>query len=211
MRQRILTAALAIPVIVGAVVFASPLPIAIIAAIAFVICLFEGWRLKPPLFALWGPLYVGLPLASLVLLHGGELSSSGWVWASPLFMALLPLWAGDTAGIFGGMAFGKRLLAPTISPKKTVEGACANLSACIVVAALIAEPLGIDLWVGLSCGVATGIFGQAGDLFESWLKRRAEVKDSGGLLPGHGGLLDRIDSLLFSAIPVYLLVTFAKV
>lgn len=196
--------------IVGAVVLSNPLPIAIIAGLAFVVCLIEGWRLKPPLFFLWGPLYVGLPLASLVALHGTDLTATGFNWASPLLMALLPLWAGDTAGIFGGIAFGKRPLAPKISPKKTVEGAVANLAACIAVSALLAEPFGLDLWVGLACGVSTGVLGQAGDLFESWLKRRAGVKDSGGLLPGHGGLLDRIDSLLFSAIPVYLLVTLTR-
>jgi phosphatidate cytidylyltransferase len=119
---------------------------------------------------------------------------------------LVPLWIGDSLAIFAGRAFGKHLLAPKISPKKTIEGGIANLLGCISggigVAALIDQPA----IVGILVGLATGILGQAGDLLESAMKRSAGVKDSGKLLPGHGGLLDRIDSILLSAPIVALIV-----
>ena len=120
-------------------------------------------------------------------------------------MALVPVWAGDIAAIFAGKAFGKHPLAPKISPKKTVEGSVANLLAAVATAWLLGRFLGLSDARSLGAGVAVGILGQAGDLFESWLKRRADVKDSGTLLPGHGGVLDRIDSVLFAAPAVALI------
>ena len=118
---------------------------------------------------------------------------------SPALMALVPVWAGDIAAIFAGKAFGRHPLAPKVSPKKTVEGSVANLLAAVLAAWLLGRLLGLPNVRSLGAGVAVGILGQAGDLFESWLKRRAGVKDSGTLLPGHGGVLDRIDSVLFAA------------
>jgi phosphatidate cytidylyltransferase len=143
--------------------------------------------------------WIGAPLLSLVWLH--NLTATGHLFnvSAPILLAMVPLWAGDTAAIFGGKAFGKHLLAPDISPKKTVEGAVANLLACIAVAIPLAMWLNYSWITGLACGLCAGVLGQAGDLFESALKRRAGVKDSGTLLPGHGGILDRIDSLLFTA------------
>ena len=113
----------------------------------------------------------------------------------------------DSAQYYTGRAFGKRKLAPVISPKKTVEGAIGGL----VIASLAAIGFG-RLWpVGLSelgmfaTGFAIAVAGIVGDLFESALKRRAGLKDSGSLIPGHGGILDRIDSWLF-AVPVFWLI-----
>ena len=120
-------------------------------------------------------------------------------------MALVPVWAGDIAAIFAGRAFGKRLLMPKVSPKKTVEGSIANLAAAVLTAWLLGRLLGLPDARSLGAGLAAGTLGQAGDLFESWLKRRAGVKDSGTLLPGHGGVLDRIDSVLFAAPAVALI------
>ena len=124
----------------------------------------------------------------------------------PLLMtAAIPIWCGDTAAIFVGKAFGKRKMAPEISPNKTWEGATGNLLACIGAAmalgAIFHYPMMLMVLLGLNCGV----IGQAGDLFESWLKRKADVKDSGNILPGHGGLLDRLDSLMATA-PLSLLI-----
>jgi phosphatidate cytidylyltransferase len=147
-------------------------------------------------------LWVAAPLGALVLLHGVPASTGLFYFASPLLMSIVPLWGGDTAAIFAGKAFGKHPLAPSISPKKTVEGAIANLVACVAVAWGLGALIDLPIAPSIACGVAAGVFGQAGDLFESALKRRAEVKDSGALLPGHGGLLDRIDSILFTAVPV---------
>jgi phosphatidate cytidylyltransferase len=123
-------------------------------------------------------------------------------------MAILPLWAGDTAAIFVGRAIGKRLLAPKISPKKTVEGSIANLIACLLAAWGLGAWMGIPAAQSIACGLAAGTLGQAGDLFESWLKRRADLKDSGSILPGHGGVLDRIDSILFTAPAVAMILLF---
>jgi len=122
-----------------------------------------------------------------------------WNWQSLTLLVLFPLWAGDSAGIFVGKCCGKRLLAPKISPKKTWEGAFANTAACLLLAFSVGYFLKVSLATSLACGAICAVFGQAGDLFESYLKRLAEAKDSGTLLPGHGGILDRIDSVLFSA------------
>lgn len=142
-----------------------------------------------------------VPIASLYRLWAmSQPDSPGWWnWQSLTLLVLFPLWAGDSAGIFVGKCCGKRLLAPSISPKKTWEGAIANALACLLLAWAVGWLLSISLGASLACGAICAVFGQVGDLFESHLKRLAEAKDSGTLLPGHGGILDRIDSVLFSA------------
>ena len=143
-------------------------------------------------------LWVFAPLAVIALLHTHSVSTN-WTLARPALFAIVPLWAGDTAAYFVGRRFGKRLLAPTISPKKTVEGAVANLLCCVFAAVLLAPSFGVSYPASAGVGLSCGLLGQIGDLSESALKRRMSVKDSGALLPGHGGLLDRIDSLLLAA------------
>ena len=149
-------------------------------------------------------LYLCGPFVSVLALHRSALGTGLWC-LSPALMALVPVWAGDIAAIFAGRAFGKHPLAPKISPKKTVEGGLANLVAAVFTAWLLGRLLGLPDVRSLGAGLAVGVLGQAGDLFESWLKRRAGVKDSGTLLPGHGGVLDRIDSVLFAAPAVALI------
>ncbi|HVT12491.1 MAG TPA: phosphatidate cytidylyltransferase [Fimbriimonadaceae bacterium] len=160
-----------------------------------------------------GSWWIAGGLLALLALHGWTSNGTtywsipaGFRWASPVLLALVPIWIGDTLAIFVGRAFGKHLLVPKISPKKTVEGAVANLLGCLLgavgLAYLIHQPMPVGIFVGLTAG----ILGQAGDLLESALKRSAGVKDSGKLLPGHGGLLDRIDSILLSAPFVALIV-----
>jgi phosphatidate cytidylyltransferase len=149
------------------------------------------------------------PFLSLLALHIATVDNNAgsWRFTTPLLLAFLPLWGGDTAAIFAGRAFGKHLLWPDISPNKTWEGALANLVVCIAVSVPLAVWTGYGPLVGAACGIATGVLGQYGDLFESYVKRQAGLKDSGDVLPGHGGILDRIDSLLFTgpAIAVILL------
>ena len=116
-----------------------------------------------------------------------------------ILTAAIPIWAGDTAAIFAGKAFGKHKLAPSISPNKTWEGSIANLLAAIGAAAALGYFLKYPMDKMLLLGVSCGVIGQLGDLFESYLKRQAGVKDSGKLLPGHGGVFDRLDSLLMTA------------
>jgi phosphatidate cytidylyltransferase len=156
---------------------------------------------------LLGSVYIGLPMASAVMLrHTGE-NGAGFGY---LLVAILTVWATDTGAYFGGQAFGKRKLAPKLSPNKTCEGAIIGL-ACGVAAGVIVRWLGSLLmwWPHLGFGhslilaVITSVSGQMGDLAESAFKRSAEVKDSGVFMPGHGGVLDRLDSLLLSIPLVY--------
>lgn len=168
-------------------------------------------RTQPPsIEAILAPFWYLAPLADLVWLHYQHTLPGAWDFKTPILLAVVPLWGGDTAAIFAGKAFGKHPLAPKISPKKTVEGGIANLLACIAVAIPLGSWIGYAWWIGALCGLAAGIFGQMGDLFESHIKRRADVKDSGKLLPGHGGLLDRIDSILFTAPVVALILDLVK-
>ena len=118
---------------------------------------------------------------------------------------LAAVWSGDTGAYFGGLKFGKHKLAPTISPKKTWEGAVAGLVASVVGGYVLnlfyswsGAPLGQDQTV-IAASLVGGVLGQMGDLFESLFKRFAGVKDSGTIFPGHGGFLDRVDGLMFAA------------
>lgn len=122
-----------------------------------------------------------------------------------LLLAILGTFAVDTGAYFTGRAIGRHKLAPKISPKKTWEGvfggAVAAVGAVIGLSALMDLPLAV--WESSLIGLAITVAGVAGDLFESWLKRRADVKDSGKIIPGHGGILDRIDSLAPNLVVVY--------
>lgn len=147
--------------------------------------------------------WIAGPLATLGMIQWASLPASGGPFvANAVLLAIVPLWGGDSAAIFAGKAFGRHPMAPRISPNKTWEGGIANFLACVLVGGLLGLFLDPGVIRGVGCGAACGVFGQLGDLFESSLKRRSGIKDSGALLPGHGGVLDRIDSLLFSALPV---------
>ncbi len=136
---------------------------------------------------------------ALALIHS---SGPGW-----LLLALAVVWATDTGAYFAGRKFGKHKLAPTISPNKTVEGLVGGAVAGVLVAVSAATFLGtpVDRLGGVALvALATVLFSVVGDLFESLLKRHVGAKDSGTLIPGHGGLLDRLDSVL-AALPVFAL------
>ena len=122
-----------------------------------------------------------------------------------LMFALLTSWAGDAGAYYVGRAFGKHKLAPRISPKKTVEGAAASVLTAVLIAGgylLWAIPT-LPWWHAAAVAILANLAGQSGDLAESAMKRGANVKDSGSLLPGHGGFLDRVDSTLFTLPVVY--------
>jgi phosphatidate cytidylyltransferase len=148
---------------------------------------------------LQGTIYIPLFLLFLVLIRNG---ASGMMW---LALLLCVIFAGDTSAYYVGSHLGRRKLAAAISPGKTIEGAIGGLAANLVIGLLFkliffpALPWAASIIFFLIVGIA----GQAGDLFESELKRVSKIKDSGGLLPGHGGFLDRIDALLFAAPVAY--------
>jgi len=125
-----------------------------------------------------------------------------------LWMLLL-VFAADIGAFFVGRSLGRHKLAPRVSPGKTWEGAFGGLAAVALVALAGSEHFGLPLGAGLAFGCAVGIFSAVGDLTESMFKRAANLKDSGNLLPGHGGLLDRIDSIT-AAAPLYALGLFGS-
>ncbi|MFM9871929.1 MAG: phosphatidate cytidylyltransferase [Fimbriimonadaceae bacterium] len=147
------------------------------------------------------------PIACALWLHNESADSTRIFSPNLLVLVALPIWLGDAAAYFFGRKFGKKLLAPSISPKKTIEGAIANLITCVASSLIIGQVLNQNLTLPipipaiLIVGTLTGILGQIGDLLESALKRSSGVKDSGSILPGHGGILDRMDSFLFAAVP----------
>ena len=153
-----------------------------------------------------GVFYVGGLVALLPrVVHLGGAGSLGPVW---LLLLLAVVWMGDTGAYFAGRFLGKRKLYPAVSPNKTWAGSFGGIAGSVVGALVVAAITGFDALstpalVGLA--VAAGVAEQVGDLFESLLKRSFQVKDSGALLPGHGGMLDRIDGVL-AAAPVFFLV-----
>jgi phosphatidate cytidylyltransferase len=150
--------------------------------------------------AVFPSLYLGLPIGALVSV--AFLSGRAGV-----FLLMLTVMVSDTAQYYFGRAFGRRLLAPAISPSKTVEGAVGGF----VFGTLVLTIAGawwlpsVNVVIRVLLGIAVVALGIGGDLFESMLKRSAGVKDTSTLIPGHGGVLDRIDALLFAA-PVYYIV-----
>lgn len=121
-----------------------------------------------------------------------------------IWLLLICTWASDTFAYFAGRAWGKRRIVPKISPNKTLEGFVGGFIGCVGTGLVYAYLWGLPLEVGLTTGLLVGIFAPLGDLFESKIKRTCGVKDSGVLLPGHGGVLDRFDSLLFAAPIVFI-------
>jgi phosphatidate cytidylyltransferase len=145
-----------------------------------------------------GLMFIAFPFSYLIRIV--ELEPNGREF---VLFTLVLIWAGDMLAYFIGRTFGHARMAPALSPKKTWEGAAANLAASLVVATFFARWVAMD---GLTLFVIAGfanIAGQLGDLIESAYKRGAGTKDSSGLLPGHGGVLDRIDSLILAAPVVW--------
>ena len=151
-----------------------------------------------------GFVYVPFCLGHFMLIRDWN---KGLIWT---FFVLAVVFAGDTGAYYVGKAFGRHKLSASISPGKTVEGAGGGLAANLLVGSLFKQYWLPDLHWGPCVGliVLLGVLGQVGDLVESMLKRSAGMKDSGRLLPGHGGILDRIDSLLFSAPALYYFKTY---
>ncbi|MFQ3631806.1 phosphatidate cytidylyltransferase [Roseiflexus sp.] len=161
-----------------------------------------------------GALYIGGLLGFLVLLRALETPLRGGLLAllqpqpgaAWIALVLMATWGQDVFAYFVGKRWGRRRMAPSLSPRKTWEGAAGGmlgaLAGALLALALFGLPL--SLWMTVLIGVVAGIVGPVGDLSESFIKRQAGLKDAGSLIPGHGGILDRIDSLLFSAPAIYM-------
>ena len=168
---------------------AAPWPFfPLLLAVFFAVGAFEIARLAAgrPAAVVGGAVYLAVGLAAL-----GALWAGAHAW---LLAAILATWAADTVAYLVGSRIGRHRVAPRISPGKSWEGSVAGFAAAAAVIALL---VGSGGSAAIVVALGLGPVALAGDLFESWLKRRAGAKDSGGLLPGHGGVLDRIDSLLF--------------
>jgi phosphatidate cytidylyltransferase len=190
---------------------ALPAIITVTMLISLIYLLFSPSREKA--FRKWawtivGALYVGWLLSYWLSLRGLQ-GGHNWV-----YLAMLTTFANDTGAFFIGRAWGRHKLAPTISEGKTREGAVGGLICAVLGAIVIATVLNLislrlgpafhfKYWQIIVLGFLVGIFAQLGDLVESLLKRNMGVKESGNLLPGHGGILDRFDSLIFVGAVVY--------
>jgi phosphatidate cytidylyltransferase len=196
-----------VPAVVGFAQCAPELSLALaVVAVAAMCGLIIQLNLGPArstlpraLLVIIGGLYVGALYPYFALLR----NRPGGV--ALLILVFATVMAGDSGAYFVGRAIGRIRLMPAISPGKTVEGAVAYVACSIAAAFVLAGPLGIRWGVGttIAFGTLVGIIAQVGDLAESALKRLAGVKDSGWLFPGHGGLLDRTDSLVFAAVFAY--------
>jgi phosphatidate cytidylyltransferase len=158
--------------------------------------------------AVGGSLWLGLLLSFYAALYFRQQAAPAhngfWV----LLAVFVAIWLGDTAAMLAGIRFGRHRFFPRISPKKTVEGAIAQLVASTVFFTLAGYLLGVGLIASFGLGVLIGVVAELGDLVESQIKRTAGVKDTSQVFPGHGGVLDRVDSLLPVGALVYYYLTF---
>ena len=150
-----------------------------------------------------GALYVGMPFNFYLLLYTSKPNGLQWT-----LFTILAVVASDAAALLVGSRIGRHPFFSSISPKKTVEGAIAGVIAAVIVMLIgVSAVIGHAPWHAIALGLLVGTSGQVGDLVESQMKRIAGVKDSSHIIPGHGGVLDRIDSILFPPILVYFYVT----
>ncbi|WP_174300650.1 phosphatidate cytidylyltransferase [Caulobacter sp. S45] len=173
------------------------LAVAVGAAVVWVVAMI--WRRDDgPMHEAFGVLYLGVPMVALLWLRSG---AQGRDWT---LMLLAATWSSDIGAYAGGTLIGGPKLWPRISPKKTWSGFAVGIAAAMVAAELVAMAMphqgGLAISWAWAAGLVVGLATMAGDLCESMLKRSFGVKDSGSLIPGHGGLLDRVDGLMFAAL-----------
>lgn len=192
-----------------------------VAGLAVVLLLFlvaiAAWYVATPragigdvAVSVFGPIYTSFAFSAIVLVR---VSDKGIHGALLTLGVMLSLWANDAVAYLVGSRIGSRKLAPRISPNKSWEGFWAGLVGSVAVWVVLALAGVANIGVPLAAvvGLVVGIVGVVGDLFESRIKRGVGVKDSGNLIPGHGGLLDRSDSLLFGSIAAYILLLFGGI
>ena len=195
------------------------LAVALFGAVAIAVFLEQAMRGRSvpavlgAVFTLGGALYLGYLFGFLIELWlANDAATRGWLGSLPvwLVLALVPTWAADITAYLVGRRMGRRRIVPRISPGKTWEGTLAGFGAAAIVVLLIATSAGIRTGPTLLLALLVGPVGFASDLIESAIKRAAGAKDSGTLLPGHGGVLDRIDSLILVAPAVAFVLWIAR-
>jgi len=157
------------------------------------------------IYSFFGQIYVTLPLSILMLLSYQYQTLSNEYYFAFVLAIFVIIWVNDTAAFVVGSLLGKHKFIERISPKKTVEGFIGGIVFSVLAAVVLSSfftDYSLLFWIGFS--IVSALFGTLGDLFESLIKRTYEVKDSGSLIPGHGGILDRIDSLLIAIPAVYI-------
>ena len=173
--------------------------LALSVILSMVVLDYNRFVFSDAIYNLLGIIYIGIPFAHFIALRLLPDSAGVQYFA----MAMIGTWACDTTAYFGGTRWGRHKLCPPISPAKSVEGALFGFFGCIVATLITGHYMELSWIDRLACGSLVGVFCQLGDLVETALKRHMGVKDSGRFFPGHGGVLDRVDSLLFSIPAVY--------
>lgn len=213
-------AAAALAVIVGASGFYS-LRIFLSAIImSFILLLFLVTVLKKEqmhglVYTVFGVIYLGIGFGALAFLRGGnELLGIGSITMTPgiflILFALIGTWASDSFAYFAGKKFGKHKMAPHISPNKTIEGLFGGMVGTVIICLILSAAVNFSVLTGFFMGMSVAVMAPMGDLFESYIKRVCDMKDSGNILPGHGGMMDRFDSLLFVAPAVLLFLSLIR-
>ena len=199
----------ALAIIVGAAGFYS-IRIFFSAIVAsFILLLFLVMVLKKEqvhglIYTVFGVIYLGIGFGSLAFLRGGnELLGMGSITVTPGAFLI-------SFAYFAGKRFGKHRMAPHISPNKTMEGLFGGMAGTIILCLILSAAVDFSILIGFLMGVIVAVMAPMGDLFESYLKRACDVKDSGNILPGHGGMMDRFDSLLFVAPAVLLFLSLIR-
>lgn len=192
--------------------------ICLMARLSLSLCVQKGDAVTSCASSVTGFFYIALPL-NLLCLDGMllPLGSNSWgigdggIFGNPgmfrnaILTTFILIWLNDTGAFCFGCTLGKHKLCERLSPKKSWEGFWGGFGCCVIAGALLAQWAGLpSWWVGALFGVCVSVLSTWGDLFESQLKRTAGVKDAGNLIPGHGGILDRIDSLLFVAPALFI-------
>jgi len=202
-KQRIITAAICLPLFL-VLVWLGGWWLGVLLAVLFLISCLEYANLVRHMHS---PQPIRWYVPGIVYLAAGYMCMFALREAGAILWLFLVGWCTDTAAYEVGRRFGKQKLAPKISPNKTWEGTIGGCIAAVVIGGLYAAIfLHVHIITAFFVSLLVSCVGQAGDLLESYVKRRAGVKDSGKLLPGHGGVLDRFDSMLLASIVLYILV-----
>ena len=211
---KIISYTISMVLIMGACLGSWQIMFLVLALNLMTLCLFVLFRFSsmPHIFDLiskqvLGVVYIPVSLVLLVFIHALE---GGTLW---IIWLLIVSFANDTGAFYTGTFFGKTKLAPNISPNKTVEGSMGGAAASVTAGFAFCMIFFSDFSLALltiPCALLMAIAGQIGDLFESAMKRVTQVKDSGRILPGHGGMLDRIDGLLLAIPVLYVFLVFVK-